>query len=82
MYVCFRQPKHNNIGLIVSGFVLVGGCIESLGGLFLLCVLYWFCLQIENRFSPQFKQTETERWSGLRSEQTVDSRALRVCGYR
>lgn len=33
--------------------------------------------EIENRFSPQFKQTETERWSGLRSEQTVDSRALR-----
>ncbi|XP_056304849.1 LEM domain-containing protein 1 [Danio aesculapii] len=32
---------------------------------------------IENRFSPQFKQTETERWTGLRAAQTVGSRALR-----
>uniref|UniRef100_A0A672PM68 Lamina-associated polypeptide 2, isoforms beta/delta/epsilon/gamma-like n=1 Tax=Sinocyclocheilus grahami TaxID=75366 RepID=A0A672PM68_SINGR len=32
--------------------------------------------QIENRFSPQSKQTEIERRSGQRSEQTVDSRAL------
>lgn len=32
--------------------------------------LYWFCLQIENRFSPQFKQTESERWTGLRAAQT------------
>ncbi|XP_016104060.1 lamina-associated polypeptide 2, isoforms beta/delta/epsilon/gamma-like isoform X1 [Sinocyclocheilus grahami] len=32
--------------------------------------------EIENRFSPQSKQTEIERRSGQRSEQTVDSRAL------
>ncbi|XP_058620416.1 LEM domain-containing protein 1 [Onychostoma macrolepis] len=32
---------------------------------------------IENRFSPQSKQTEIERRSGQRNEQTVDSRALR-----
>ncbi|XP_073678978.1 LEM domain-containing protein 1 [Garra rufa] len=31
---------------------------------------------IENRFSPQSKQTEIERRSGQRSKQTVDSRAL------
>nr|XP_017209029.1 uncharacterized protein LOC436879 isoform X2 [Danio rerio] len=33
--------------------------------------------EIENRFSPQFKQTESERWTGLRAAQTVGSRALR-----
>ncbi|XP_016404714.1 lamina-associated polypeptide 2-like isoform X3 [Sinocyclocheilus rhinocerous] len=33
--------------------------------------------QIETRFSPQSKQTEIERRSGQRSEQMVDSRALR-----
>ncbi|XP_050952075.1 LEM domain-containing protein 1 isoform X3 [Labeo rohita] len=33
--------------------------------------------QIENRFSPQSKQTEIEWRSGQRSEQTVDSRVLR-----
>ncbi|XP_016320647.1 lamina-associated polypeptide 2-like isoform X3 [Sinocyclocheilus anshuiensis] len=33
--------------------------------------------EIETRFSPQSKQTEIERRSGQRSEQTVDSRALR-----
>nr|XP_021325455.1 uncharacterized protein LOC436879 isoform X7 [Danio rerio] len=33
--------------------------------------------RIENRFSPQFKQTESERWTGLRAAQTVGSRALR-----
>ncbi|XP_016300519.1 lamina-associated polypeptide 2, isoforms beta/delta/epsilon/gamma-like isoform X2 [Sinocyclocheilus anshuiensis] len=32
--------------------------------------------EIENRFSPQSKQTEIERRSGQRSEQMVDSRAL------
>ncbi|XP_016409494.1 LEM domain-containing protein 1 isoform X3 [Sinocyclocheilus rhinocerous] len=32
--------------------------------------------EIENRFSPQSKQTEIERRSGQRSEQTVYSRAL------
>ncbi|XP_050952077.1 LEM domain-containing protein 1 isoform X4 [Labeo rohita] len=32
---------------------------------------------IENRFSPQSKQTEIEWRSGQRSEQTVDSRVLR-----
>ncbi|XP_043080687.1 LEM domain-containing protein 1 isoform X2 [Puntigrus tetrazona] len=32
--------------------------------------------EIENRFSPQSKQTEIERRSGQRSEQTVDRRAL------
>ncbi|XP_039508449.1 LEM domain-containing protein 1 isoform X4 [Pimephales promelas] len=35
--------------------------------------------EIENRFSPQSKQTEIERGFGQRTEQTVDSRALR--GY-
>ncbi|XP_077070465.1 LEM domain-containing protein 1 [Siphateles boraxobius] len=35
--------------------------------------------EIENRFSPQSKQTEIERRFGQRTEQTVDSRALR--GY-
>ncbi|XP_039508448.1 LEM domain-containing protein 1 isoform X3 [Pimephales promelas] len=33
--------------------------------------------EIENRFSPQSKQTEIERGFGQRTEQTVDSRALR-----
>ncbi|XP_050952074.1 LEM domain-containing protein 1 isoform X2 [Labeo rohita] len=33
--------------------------------------------RIENRFSPQSKQTEIEWRSGQRSEQTVDSRVLR-----
>ncbi len=49
---------------------------------FIFAVGLYFCQQIENRFSPQSKQTEIERRSGQRSEQTVDSRALRVCGYR
>lgn len=53
----------------------------SLGGLFLLCeFIYFFGPQIENEFSPLSKQTEIERRSGQRREQTVDSRALWVCG--
>lgn len=66
--------------MIVSGFVLVCKLCESWG--FIFAVGLYFCQQIETRFSPQSKQTEIERRSGQRSEQTVDSRVLRVCGYR
>lgn len=69
--VCFERvcsESLNNCGMVGSDFVL------SLG-----VWLYLFCLQMENRFSSQSKQSEIERRSGQRSKQTVDSRDLRVC---